>query len=73
MRILIPLYQRFDLLDVCGPSEMFKWADYTVDLVAEVPGQVIALNGLCSACPMAFRPRPGPTTPSGYQVGPLTS
>lgn len=45
MRILIPLYQQFDLLDVCGPSEMFNWADYTVDLVAEVPGQVTANNG----------------------------
>jgi len=45
MRILIPVYQKFDLLDVCGPSEMFSWAGYTVDLVAEVPGKVTANNG----------------------------
>jgi len=45
MRILIPVYQKFDLLDVCGPSEMFSWAGYTVDLVAEVPGKVVANNG----------------------------
>ena len=44
-RILIPVYQKFDLLDVCGPSEMFSWAGYTVDLVAEVPGKVAANNG----------------------------
>lgn len=48
-RILIPVYEGFDLLDVCGPSEMFLWAGpfgtYTVDLVAEVPGPVKAGNG----------------------------
>lgn len=53
-KIIIPVYDGFDLLDVCGPSEMFNWADYdwangrstwTVDLVAEVPGLVTAGNG----------------------------
>jgi cyclohexyl-isocyanide hydratase len=43
-RILIPLYEDFDLLDVCGPAEMFSWAGFTVDLVAEVPGVVNANN-----------------------------
>lgn len=43
-RILIPLYEGFDLLDVCGPSEMFFWAGFTVDLVAEVPGTVKSNN-----------------------------
>jgi cyclohexyl-isocyanide hydratase len=51
MRILIPVYQGFDLLDVCGPSEMFGWAGYTVDLVAEVPGQVTANNGFVFEVP----------------------
>ncbi|HEY6815499.1 MAG TPA: DJ-1/PfpI family protein [Croceibacterium sp.] len=51
MRILIPVYQKFDLLDVCGPSEMFNWAGYTVDLVAEVPGQVISNNGFVFEVP----------------------
>ena len=51
MRILIPVYQGFDLLDVCGPSEMFSWAGYTVDLVAEVPGQVTANNGFVFQVP----------------------
>lgn len=51
MRILIPVYQGFDLLDVCGPSEMFSWAGYTVELVAEVPGQVTANNGFVFQVP----------------------
>jgi cyclohexyl-isocyanide hydratase len=51
MRILVPLYQGFDLLDLCGPAEMFGWAGYTVDLVAEVPGQVVANNGFVLQVP----------------------
>jgi cyclohexyl-isocyanide hydratase len=51
MRILIPVYQEFDLLDVCGPSEMFGWAGYLVDLVAEVPGKVAANNGFVLEVP----------------------
>ena len=45
MRIVIPVYEGVDLLDVCGPSEMFDWAGYQVDLVAEVPGKVVFNNG----------------------------
>jgi cyclohexyl-isocyanide hydratase len=45
MNILIPVYEGFDLLDVCGPSEMFSWAGYEVKLVAERPGKVKAKNG----------------------------
>jgi cyclohexyl-isocyanide hydratase len=51
MRIVIPVYEGFDLLDVCGPSEMFNWAGYTVDLVAEVPGEVTANNGFVLRVP----------------------
>lgn len=47
--ILMPLYQGFNMLDVCGPAEMFSWADgmgnWTIDLVAEVPGKVVSING----------------------------
>ena len=44
-RIVIPLYEGFNLLDLCGPAEMFSWAGYQVELMAEVPGEVTALNG----------------------------
>jgi transcriptional regulator GlxA family with amidase domain len=39
-RIVIPVYDQADLLDVCGPCEMFHWANFQVDLVAEKPGEV---------------------------------
>jgi cyclohexyl-isocyanide hydratase len=40
VRIVIPVYRDVDMLDVCGPYEMFRWAGFKVDLVAEVPGEV---------------------------------
>jgi cyclohexyl-isocyanide hydratase len=40
MRIVIPVYDQVDMLDVCGPCEMFHWAKFQVDLVAEEPGEV---------------------------------
>ena len=39
----MPIYPGFDLLDIAGPWEMFKWAGYTIELVAETPG-LIACN-----------------------------
>jgi cyclohexyl-isocyanide hydratase len=51
MRIVIPVYEGVDLLDVCGPSEMFGWAGYDVDLVAEVPGDVTCNNGFVLRVP----------------------
>jgi len=39
-RIVIPVYPDVDMLDVCGPFEMFRWAGFKVDLVAEVPGEI---------------------------------
>src|ERR1043165_4512360 len=60
MRILMPVYQKFDLLDVCGPSEMFSWAGYTVDLVAEVPGKVTANNGFGFEGPNGLPAQPQP-------------
>ncbi|HEY2709830.1 MAG TPA: DJ-1/PfpI family protein [Caulobacteraceae bacterium] len=44
MLIGIPIYEEFDLLDLAGPWEMFKWAGYTIEVVAETPG-LIASNG----------------------------
>ncbi|WP_010544207.1 DJ-1/PfpI family protein [Sphingomonas elodea] len=39
-RILLPVYDQVDMLDVAGPMEMFGWAGITVDLVAEQAGMV---------------------------------
>jgi transcriptional regulator GlxA family with amidase domain len=39
-RIVIPVYAHVDMLDVCGPYEMFRWAGLRIDLVAEEPGAV---------------------------------
>jgi cyclohexyl-isocyanide hydratase len=38
MRIGIPVYDHVDMLDVTGPFEMFGWAGFDVDLLAEKPG-----------------------------------
>ena len=38
MKIGIPVYDKVDLLDVCGAYEMFDWADYDIDLLAAEPG-----------------------------------
>jgi cyclohexyl-isocyanide hydratase len=46
MRIVIPGYDQVDMLDVCGPCEMFYWAKFQVDLVAEKPGEVRFNSGL---------------------------
>ncbi|HUB48869.1 MAG TPA: DJ-1/PfpI family protein [Acetobacteraceae bacterium] len=54
MRIVIPVYDQVDMLDVCGPSEMFSWPTcpgppetpkFKVDLVAEKPGEVMFNSG----------------------------
>jgi|HubBroStandDraft_1064217.scaffolds.fasta_scaffold69156_2 transcriptional regulator GlxA family with amidase domain len=45
-RIVIPVYDQTDTLDVCGPIEMFHWAKFQVDLVAEKPGEVQFNSGL---------------------------
>jgi transcriptional regulator GlxA family with amidase domain len=45
-RIVIPVYDQVDMLDVCGPCEMFHWAQFQVDLVAEKPREVRFNSGL---------------------------
>jgi cyclohexyl-isocyanide hydratase len=58
MLIGIALYEGFDMLDVTGPWEMFRWAmtdprasDLSVQLVAEVPGKVASNFGLALDVP----------------------
>lgn len=38
MIIGIPVYDKVDMLDVTGPYEMFDWAGYEIDLLAEHKG-----------------------------------
>ena len=38
MIIGIPVYDDVDMLDVTGPFEMFDWAGYEIDLIAEQKG-----------------------------------
>lgn len=44
MRIVMPVYDEVDILDVSGPCEMFRWAEIEVDIVAETPG-LVQFNG----------------------------
>ena len=38
MKIGIPVYDEVDMLDVTGPFEMFDWAEFEVELLAERSG-----------------------------------
>jgi len=40
VKIIMPVYQNVDMLDVCGPYEMFRVAGFEIDLVAEMQGTV---------------------------------
>jgi transcriptional regulator GlxA family with amidase domain len=40
VKIVMPVYENVEMLDLCGPYEMFRWAGFEVELVAEVPGLV---------------------------------
>ncbi len=46
MKIGIPIYKGVDLLDVAGPLEMFHWAGYQTEIVAEQAGLVVTNTGL---------------------------
>src|SRR5262245_62594668 len=39
MIIGMPVYDQVDMLDVTGPFEMFDWAGFEIDLLAEKPGK----------------------------------
>ena len=45
MLIGIPVYDQVDMLDVAGPHELFSWANYDVELVAEHRGALTFSNG----------------------------
>jgi cyclohexyl-isocyanide hydratase len=45
MIIGIPVYGDVDMLDVAGPHEMFSWAGFEVDLLAEQTGLLGFRNG----------------------------
>jgi cyclohexyl-isocyanide hydratase len=51
VKIIMPVYEGVDMLDVCGPYEMFRWAGFETDLVAEVPGTVRFNGGFCFDVP----------------------
>jgi cyclohexyl-isocyanide hydratase len=52
MKIVMPVYKDVDMLDVCGPHEMFRWVDgLDVDLVAEAPGLVPFNHGFSFEVP----------------------
>ena len=38
MIVGIPVYDDVDMFDVTGPFEMFDWAGFEVDLLAQQPG-----------------------------------
>jgi cyclohexyl-isocyanide hydratase len=44
MIIGMPVYDDVDMLDVTGPYEMFRWAGFDVELVAQAPGMITFRN-----------------------------
>ena len=61
MRIIMPVYEHVELLDVCGPYDMMRWVPgLDVDLVAETPGLVAFNHGFSFKVPH----RLGPAKPS---------
>jgi transcriptional regulator GlxA family with amidase domain len=58
MIVGMPVYHGTDVLDVCGPLEMFTWAQYEVLLVAEHPGIVGFTGGLRVDVTMSFEAAP---------------
>lgn len=55
----MPVYPDVDMLDVCGPYEMFRWAGIAVDLVAVAPGAIPFGRGFSFNVPDAL-PAPAP-------------
>jgi cyclohexyl-isocyanide hydratase len=59
-RIVIPVYDRVDLLDVAGVHEMLSWAGIATDLVAAEPGLVATRAGFSFEVTNRFADAPGP-------------
>jgi transcriptional regulator GlxA family with amidase domain len=54
MRIGIPVYDQVDMLDVTGPYELFIWAGYKIELVAERPGPLTFRKGFTFEVAQSF-------------------
>src|SRR6266851_2752079 len=55
MIIGIPVYDGVDLLDVTGPFEMFAWAGFEIDLLAQAPGlKTSGRRGFAFSVPKGF-------------------
>jgi hypothetical protein len=60
MRIIMPVYEHVEMLDVCGPYEMLRWVHrLDVDLVAETPGLVAFNHGFSFQVPQRIGPAVG--------------
>ncbi len=54
MIIGIPVYDGVDLLDFSGPLEMFHWAGFEIDVLAEHPGLKTSGSRLTFSVPTGF-------------------
>ena len=54
MIIGVPVYDGVDLLDMSGPFEMFHWAGFEIDLLAEAPGLKTTGSGFAFSVPKGF-------------------
>src|SRR6516225_4581848 len=54
MIIGVPVYDGVDLLDMSGPFEMFHWAGFEIDLLAEAPGLKATGSGFQFSAPRRF-------------------
>jgi putative intracellular protease/amidase len=68
MKIIMPVYEHVEMLDLCGPYEMFRWAGLEVQLVAEKPGMVEFNKGFSFHVPDGLLPRHSRTTRSGSRA-----
>jgi transcriptional regulator GlxA family with amidase domain len=50
----IPVYDDVDMLDVAGPFEMFDWAGFEIDLLAEQKGMKKFRKGFCFEVTRSF-------------------
>lgn len=55
MLIGIPVYDDVDMLDVAGPNELFIWAGYQVEIVAEHAGTLRFRKGFSFNAATSFR------------------
>ena len=51
MIIGVPVYDGVDLPDMSGPFEMFHWAGFEIDLLAEAPGLKTTGSGFAFSVP----------------------